>query len=168
MAFLQSILKLQGPLDPIFLALFNASFCLCYVPKLFKTSVVTPIPKIVVASTNSSKYRPISQVPMGVKLIESIINCRIMDKLKNESLLCNFKMRFRKKRSTVLAFKPLIDDLYKAKKRQEGSILLNLDFTKAYNLVWLDALFHKMLNLRFSNSIVKWMEALTRQRFLRF
>lgn len=53
---------------PIFLALFNTSLRLRYVPKLLRTSMVIHAPITVVASTNPSKYRPINLLPMRVKL----------------------------------------------------------------------------------------------------
>lgn len=89
-----------------------------------------------------------------------------MNKLENESKLCDRQMGFGKKRSQVFALVSLINDSYKTKKRLKESIFVSLDIIKAHNLVWLDALFHKTLNLGFSNGTVKWVEALTTQRFV--
>ena len=88
------------------LELFNLIQKTGTIPKKWRTSKVTMIPKKLGLNPDPSQYRPISLTSCLSKLFESVVHSRIYNYLEDKKLLNTCQSGFRRGRSTkdVLLF----------------------------------------------------------------
>lgn len=133
---------LAPPLTHIFqLCLSNGIF-----PKLLKKAVVTPVLKS--GDKNCiNNYRPISVLTGLSKILEKIINNRLVKYLEDNKLLSDRQFGFRPKRSTSQAVHQLIDYLTTNLDNGRHSIGIFLDIAKAFDTIPCSILINKLETL---------------------
>jgi len=117
--------------------------------------MVNPILKSSKDSNDTNSYRPISITTTISKLIEKMIVNRLQWFLEKNSLLNPNQSGFRKTFSTS---DPIIKIKYEAEFAVETgnhTIAIMIDFTKAFDLLWIDGLLAKMMNLGIKGHNVK-------------
>ena len=81
------ILKAGEPVLSIYFAIiFNCSLATGYVPKCWKTIRVSPIYKVDV-KTDPSNFRPISILPIPMKIFEKIVHDQVSAFIKESDFL---------------------------------------------------------------------------------
>ena len=85
---------------PILTSIFNASLSLGYVPVIWKTAIVTMIPKPLKDHSDVANYRPLSLLNTLSKLLEHLILDRMQFWIGSKGLLSNYQCEFRKFRQT--------------------------------------------------------------------
>lgn len=135
-------LLLAPPLTHIFqLCLANGIF-----PKLLKKSVVTPIFKA--GEKNCvNNYRPISVLTGLSKILEKIINIRLMKYLEENRLLSDSQFGFRPKKSTSQAVHKLTNYISTNLDNGMHTIGIFLDLAKAFDTISCKILLHKLETL---------------------
>lgn len=130
---------LVPPLTYIFrLCLSNGVF-----PEFLKKAVVIPIFK----SGNKdliSNYRPISILPSISKVLEKIINTRLVNYLEKHGLLSPMQFGFRSKLSTANAVHTLTDYVTEELGKGNQSLAIFIDLAKAFDTVSIPLLLHKL------------------------
>lgn len=115
-------------------------------PKILKHSIVTPIhkqgPKNLVTN-----YRPISILPSLSKVLEKIMNKRLMNFLESNQLLSYNQFGFRKSKCTGDAVAALTDEIVKSLDSGDKCIGIFLDLTKAFDTVSIPLLLRKLNNI---------------------
>ncbi|XP_062529771.1 uncharacterized protein LOC134200606 [Bombyx mori] len=130
---------LATPLTYIFnLCLSNGTF-----PSCLKKAVIIPIHK----SGERDKvqnYRPISIFPSISKLLERLINTRLVRYLESNSLLSNSQFGFRTGKSTDNAVYELVDYIVQNLDKGNKTLGLFLDLAKAFDTVSIPILTKKL------------------------
>ena len=121
---------LQLPLTHI----FNRSLETGYVPWQLKTAKVSPIYKSG-QSDKFNNYRPISVLPTFSKLLEKIVNKRLISFMNSHNILYPFQFGFRKGHSTEHALIHTMSEIVNTLDNGNFALSLFMDFSKAFDVV---------------------------------
>ena len=117
----------------------NISFETGIFPERWKKAIIKPIPKIPIPLTPSD-FRPISLLCTLSKIIEKVVNIQIIAYITKYQLLDPYQSAYRKNHSTQTALLKLTEDIYEAMDDSDVTLLVLLDFSKAF-----DTVNHKLL-----------------------
>lgn len=118
------------------LQIYNSIWSQGIFPNQWRHAYVVPIPKPNKSKFDIENYRPISLINTLSKLMEKIINKRLIWYLESSKLLTKEQCGFRKNHSTLDALTSLHTDICSAFRRNHHLITIALDITKAYDTVW--------------------------------
>lgn len=118
------------------LRLFNLIWSEGVYPESWQTSIIIPIPKPGKDSTNPNNYRPISLTSCFSKLMEKIINARLVWYLETNNYISNYQTGFRKYRSTADQIVLLDNAIKKSFAERKHLIAVSFDLEKAFDLTW--------------------------------
>ena len=139
---------------PYLTNIFNTVLTTSYFPKIWKLSKIVPLPKKS-QSVNLCDYRPISILSTLAKALESIMKSQICVHLDSGCLLSSFQSGFRALHSTTTALLKVTHDIRRNFERDFLSILVLLDFSKAFDTVNCDILCYKLKTFfKFSTAAV--------------
>ena len=124
-------------------------------PKIWKQARITPIPKVSNPMSNND-YRPISILPVLSKIYEKIVFNQLTDFIESQNLLSSKISGFGKGHSPSTVLLAIRDDIIKAKKCGEVTLMVLADFYKAFDTVNYRTVLHKMSQLSFSKSYLEW------------
>lgn len=130
-----SMLKYCCPhILPYITHLINCCLLENYFPNVWKTSMVTPLPK----TNHPQDYkdlRPISILPPMSKILERVISIQIKDYLDKYDILPQMQSGFRKNHSCTTALSHILDDILEATDEDELTVLILLDYSKAFDCI---------------------------------
>ena len=126
------------------LSIFNLIFTSGTFPDSWRVATVIPIPKPNKDHSNPLNFRPISLTSCLCKLLEKIINCRLMWYLEKNHCLSNSQSGFRKGRSTTDCLVKLTSDLQEAVIQNKHTIVVFFDIMKAYDTAWKHGILMKL------------------------
>ena len=126
-------------LCPILSHIFNHITMTSTFPSCWKVGHVIPVAKVSAPSTVND-FRPISLLSSISKVFEHILHNQIFAYLDSFSLLDPFQSGFRKHCGTTTALVKIVDDLKFSMTAKQFSVLVLLDFSKAF-----DAIDHALL-----------------------
>jgi hypothetical protein len=139
--------------------IFNTILTTSKFPMAWKISKIVPIAKKNEPVTLSD-YRPISILPALSKAMEVIVNRQINGYIENNGLLCRFQSGFRSNHSTCSALLKITNDLLIASEANCVSVMLLLEFSKAFDSVDHDLLCAKLADqYAFSRSAVSFIRS---------
>ena len=135
-------------------SIFN--FCLDnrVLPSEWKCAIVKPLYKNKGNKNDLNSYRGISMLPPVAKIFEKVCSKQILNHFINNNLFTSAQHGFRKSHSCEPAIHELVNDCYKKLEKKLTSILLFIDFRKAFDLVDPELLLLKLLNYGFSNKSI--------------
>ena len=139
--------------------LFNLSISHAYVPKQWKTSIITPAPK----SSQPGKcedFRPISVTSILCRTLEKIIIRRYLYPVlvhPEFKQLYQDQFAFRPTGSTTAALINLLQKITVLLEKHEFVHLIGLDFSKAFDSVRHSSLINKITQLPIPNNIHNWL-----------
>lgn len=112
-------------------------------PEALKKSIVIPIHK---AGNRDSvnNYRPISLLPTLSKILEKVINKRLLEYLEKYQLLSNNQYGFRANKSTTEAIEQLVTHVSIKLDQKEKCVGIFLDLMKAFDTVSIPLLLKKL------------------------
>lgn len=108
-------------------------------PELWKVAIGCPLPKKQNPS-DMSDIRIISLLPCISKILEKVMFNQMYEFLNSNDILPAFQTGFRKYFSTSMALAQVTDDLLSAMDKNKVSVLVLLDFSKAF-----DTINHKLI-----------------------
>lgn len=117
----------------------NSCILESYFPAAWKTSLVVPVPKVQ-EPKEFQQLRPISIVPTVSKILEKVLFLQLTDFLNKYNILPQTQSGFRKHHSCTTALLHIVDDILKASDAGNLTVLILLDYTKAF-----DCINHKLL-----------------------
>jgi hypothetical protein len=132
--------KTRAGSKTVLLKLMNSSWRRGIVPQVWKEAKMVPIPKQGKDKLHPNSYRPISLLSCVCKLMERIINSRLMWHLEEKRLLLPQQAGFRKYMSTedqVATIAQGIDDAFQ---EESQTVAVWVDMEKAFDKVWHDGL----------------------------
>jgi ribonuclease HI len=137
------------------------------IPDSWKMAVVKPILKANKDKNDIASYRPISLTNTISKIMEKMVVYRLNWYLEKNNLLKPTQSGFRKMCSTS---DPII------RLKQEAELAINsgnitvavlIDFTRAFDLLWVDGLILKLMKMSISGHMLKWIKNfLTNRKYI--
>ena len=151
------------------LDLFNESFKTATIPQAWKSGIIIPILKAGKPASKLESYRPISLTSVIVKALERMIHVRLYRMAEKKGWINKSQAGFRKGRSCedqILRITQNISDGFQ-KKPMGRTVLLMLDYSKAYDKVWVQDLLMEMIKKGVPIMFVKWIKAFLQGRTAR-
>ena len=159
--------KICPEVAPILAKLFNRCLREKHFPDSWKISNVCPVYKNSGDQSSPSQYRPISLLSIISKLLESIINKRIMHHLLVNSLLSDQQYGFRSCRSTADVLTVITHRVSEALDNGHMTKSIALDISKAFDKVWHKGLLHKLLGYGINGNVFGLIKSFLSNRYLR-
>ena len=146
--------RISGTLTHI----INASFEQEIFPDRWKKAIIKPIPKVSIPLA-ANDFRPISLLPTLSKIIEKIVNIQIVKYLVKHDLIDPYQSAYKKNHSTTTALLKLNEDIFEALDDSEVTLLVLLDFSKAFDTVNHRLLLAKLDILGFQGNVCSWIHS---------
>ena len=149
--------------------IFNCSFNTGVVPEQLKIAKVIPIYKKENAEVLSN-YRPVSVLPCFAKILERLMFNRCMDYIDKNDILNEKQFGFRSNHSTNMAIIELVDKVTKAVEKNESTLGIFLDLSKAFDTIDHDILLYKLEYYGFRGIVLDWFISYlkNRKQFVRY
>jgi hypothetical protein len=146
--------------------IINQSLASGVVPYKLKFNRVTPIHKS--GSKNSPEnYRPISGIPIFMKILENVVLIRLNKYIENNKILSNSQYGFRKGFSTNKALFNFIDEVNNAVDSDKKTIGIYVDLAKAFDVVCHEILIDKLSQYGVGGVALSWFISYLGDRFQR-
>lgn len=123
--------------------ILNVSLQEDHFPDLWKNSLVTPLPKVSVA-TELSELRPVSVLPTMSKVLELIVHSQLSEHIRKFNILPPIQSGFRQKHSTTTALMKISNDIARNIDNSEVTYLVLLDYSKAFDVINIELLVAKL------------------------
>ena len=142
----------------VFAEIVNASLRSGYFPSRWKKARIKPIPKIP-DPICASDFRPISLLIAFSKILEKIVAKQMKEYLINNNILDRFQSAYRQLHSTTTALVEISDNIYKSIDNSEITILVLLDYSKAFDCANHKLILAKLKSYGFKNQALKWISS---------
>lgn len=126
-----------------------------YFPRSWKTAKVIALLKKNKPESDPSSYRPISLLPNISKIFEVVINKSLTAFCDKNQIIPESQFGFRHKHSTLHAINKFTSDICWALNNNECVAACFIDLEKAFDTVWLDGLFYKLIKKGFPRHMIK-------------
>lgn len=100
--------------------------------------------------------RPISLLPCLSKVLEKVVCSQVSEYLERYNILPEFQSGFRKSRGTNTALLDVTDNIIEAQDRGMGTILVLLDFSRAFDAINTSLLLSKLSFYGFDHQTIRW------------
>uniref|UniRef100_A0A3B3HCE9 Reverse transcriptase domain-containing protein n=1 Tax=Oryzias latipes TaxID=8090 RepID=A0A3B3HCE9_ORYLA len=136
--------------------LFNLSIETQEIPSIWKSAFVTPHLKGGDPAVLTN-YRPISNLCVLSKILESLVCEQLKEFLYSNELLSTLQSGFRKKHSTITAATKVINDILVALDNKQYCAALFIDLSKAFDTVDHIVLKQRLISFGLSDHAVSWL-----------
>ena len=136
----------------------NNSLAQGYFPSAWKHGLICPISKKPRPSV-CKDFRPITMLPFMSKLLEKVCCSQISNYFESIHALPPTQSGFRKGFSTATSLMHLSNSVLSAFEKSEVSIIVTLDFSKAFDTINHELLFAKCKYYGLSDMALKWLHS---------
>ncbi|MES9973890.1 MAG: reverse transcriptase family protein, partial [Candidatus Thiodiazotropha sp.] len=141
--------------------MYNISWLQTQIPQEWRVADIRPIPKAGKDANKLDSYRPISLTSTVGKVMERLVTNRLRYITESEKLLSENQAGFRHGRSTedqLIRLSQSISDGFQSTPMKR-TVLALLDYSKAYDRVWRDALLLKLNHKGVPAHMIRWIQA---------
>lgn len=142
----------------IILHLINETVKQSKLPKNWKSSLISMIPKKQNNSCNPKDYRPISLTSCLAKLSERLIMIRFKEFLDKNKITIKQQSGFRQKRQTKDNIFFLTQKAIETLNRGKRMCTIFFDIASAFDKVWHDGVIYKLIKLKCPKYIICWLK----------
>ncbi|CAH2100188.1 unnamed protein product [Euphydryas editha] len=132
-------------------------------PSCWKEALVRPIPKKN-SITGLKDLRPISILPVLSKVLEKVVLNQVLQFVENKKIIPKFQSGFRRGYGTETALLHVTDDLSEASDMGLSSIMVLLDYSRAFDCLQPELLLAKLKYYGFSKDTCEWFESFLTHR----
>ncbi|CAB4002145.1 Hypothetical predicted protein, partial [Paramuricea clavata] len=125
-------------------------------PKIWKLARVSPIPKTD-HPVELDDFRPIAILPALSKIYEHLVLKQLLLYIEDHNILHSGMSGYRKGHSTNSVLLRIRDDIIRAMKKGEVTLIAFADFSKAFDTVEYATVFKKLHNVGFSHDAIYWV-----------
>ena len=159
------IAKSLPTIGPYLVKLFNESLSTGIFPLLWKKSLLVAIKKTPIPSS-CSDFRPVALLCFLSKVLEKLVHDQITSYFKNNNLLDPLQTGFKRYSSTETALLKLTDDIQQGMNKKQITLLMQFDFSKAFDTISPSKLLTKLIELGFSKMSLLWISSYLQSRSL--
>lgn len=148
---------------PFITHIINFSLENCIFPNSWKQALVQPLPK----KTHPEEFkdlRPISILPTLSKVLEREVECQLRDHLTHFHLLPETQSGFRPMHSCETALLNITDDILRGSDQKKVTVLVLVDFTKAFDTINHEILFAVLGSMGLSAGAVNFFRSYLKNR----
>ncbi|CAG4952044.1 unnamed protein product [Colias eurytheme] len=161
------VLKTCAPeLSPVLTRLFRLSLKSGKVPKSWKLANVQPVPKKG-SRADPANYRPISITSIICKIMERLLNNRLLAYLETHDILSDRQYGFRKNRSTGDLLVHATHLWGQAIENYGEALAVSLDISKAFDRVWHASLLNRLPSYGVPPELCAWIADFLSERSIR-
>ena len=142
----------------IILDIVHTSFRTKTFPERWKSAIISPIPKND-HPFKETDFRPISLLCALSKILEKMANKQICEYLIKHSFLDVHQSAYKPNHGCVTALLKVVDDILDGIDDSEATLLILLDFSKAFDTVNLRLLLEKLAILGFEIDALDWVKS---------
>ena len=157
----------EPELSYILAELFNKCLNESCFPDSWKVSSVVPVFKNAGERSTAKNYCPVSLLSVVSKVLEKLVNNRIVSHLEKCGLFSDFQYGFRSSRSTADLLTVVSDRIARAFNRSGTTQAVALDISKAFDRVRHAGLLHKLKSHGISGQIFGLISSFLSNRWLR-
>ena len=139
--------------------LFEKSLNTGTLPDDWKHAVITLVPKPNKDHQTLNGYRPVSLLSCLSKILEKIVNAKLMNFMETNNQIIQEQCGFRKNRSTIDNLTRFSLDIYNTNKHNKQNILIAciLDIEKCFDKIWINGLKYKISKLDIHLNLKAWL-----------
>lgn len=141
-----------------FLRIINCSYCGSTLPNTWKSAQIIAILKLKKEETDPESQRPISLLSCPGKVMEKLVNERLIHFLESTNGLSNTQGGFRRRLCTLDQIARLEHHIRCTLQRREVGIAVFIDFSRAFDSVWHTGLLYKLASLGLSGKLLRWLQ----------
>jgi len=146
------------------LTIYNKMWDESVYPDCWRHAIVLSFLKPDKPADDCKSYRPIALTSCAGKLMEKIINVRLMHYLESNHVLSDCQYGFRKQRSTVDALVRFTNDIHTAFAERKYLLCVFFDISKAYDTAWRYMILKTMYESGINGHMAKYIENFLRER----
>jgi len=146
--------------------LFNLIWHTGDFPSSWRVGVILPIPKPGKDHLQATNYRPISLTSCICKVLEKMVNVRLMWYLERGSFLTPVQYGFRKARSTSDALLSLESSICEAFAKNHHQVTMFFDLEKAYDTAWCHGILLTLFEFGLRGHLPIFIQSFLAQRLL--
>ena len=143
--------------------IMNASLKYNYFPNRWKKARILPLPKNTHPS-NPTDYRPISLLLAFSKILEKLVAQQMTNYLRKEKMLDEHQSAYKKYHSTTTALLDITDNIYQAMDKSDVTLLVLLDYSKAFDCANHELIMAKLKAMGFKESALEWIKSYLNKR----
>lgn len=148
---------------PIITRIINVSINDKIFPGDWKVAKIKPLPKSS-SVKQLNDLRAISILPVMSKIIERVVCTQLTKFLENSTILPAIQSGFRAQHGTATALAEVTDNIIASADVGDGSILVLLDFSRAFDCISAELLLAKMSYYGISHAARDWFSSFLRNR----
>lgn len=151
----------------LLLQLFNKIYKEGKLPARWKEAYIIPILKDGKGATSPGSYRPIALTSCISKVLERMVNRRLVWFLESRGLLPRYQCGFRPGRSTIDSLVSLVTEAQNAYRRSEYLFTVFFDLAKAYDTCWKHLIMKELHKFGLRGELAKFIEDYLTDRHFR-
>lgn len=136
-------------------------------PSTWKEAILTPIAKPGKDSSSPLSYRPIALTSTLGKIMERMVKFRLDWFLERNHFIHPAQSGFRTGRKTTDHIVQLENAIQSGFANKESTLVVFLDFEKAYDMIWHVGVLIKMQGMGLKGRIIRWMDDFLKNRYIR-
>lgn len=156
---LKYVLNLDKPLSYI----FNLSLRSGHIPQDWRDANITPLFKKG-SRISASNYRPVSLTSQVVKVMERLVQDKLIEHLETNEIISCHQHGFQKKSSCITQLLECLNDWTDSFDNRRATDIIYLDFAKAFDSVPHKRLILKLRSLGIRGHILRWIQSFLTNR----
>ena len=128
------------------------------VPAVWKEAIIIPVPKKGKDKKNPRSYRPISLLSWVGKLLERMVNRRLINHVESNNVLSPTQTGYRKFRNTEEQLAYLAQNIEDAFKEKRKVLAVFFDLSNAFDKVWKEGILVKLLRTGVCCKMYMWIQ----------